>query len=71
MTELLTIAVSEVENAADDADTFSYAGRTYQLTVSGKKKADTIAETKYEYDGKISWLPILTRKAGKKPTPMM
>lgn len=71
MTEPLTLAVSEVENAADDADTFSYAGKTYQLTVSGKKKSDTIAETRYEYDGKISWLLILTRKAGGKPIPMM
>ena len=52
MTEPLTLAVSAVENAADDADTFSYAGKTYQLTVSGTKKSDTIAETRYEYDGK-------------------
>ena len=67
MTELLTIAVSEVENAADDADTFSYAGRTYQLTVSGKKKADTIAETKYEYDGK-NQLVAYTDPEGRKET---
>ena len=52
MTAPLTLTVSEVTDAPDDADTFSYAGKTYQLTVSGKKKTDTVAETKYEYDGK-------------------
>ena len=52
MTEPLTFTVSEVADAAEDADTFSYAGKTYQLTVSGKKKTETVAETKYEYDGK-------------------
>ena len=38
MTEPLTLAVSEVENAADDADTFSYAGKTYQLTVRSEER---------------------------------
>ena len=52
MTAPLTLTVSEVTDTADDADTFSYAGKTYQLMVSGKKKTDTVAETKYEYDGK-------------------
>ena len=52
MTEPLTFTVTEAAEVAEDADTFSYAGKTYQLTVSGKKKADTVAETKYEYDGK-------------------
>lgn len=52
MTSPLTITVSEVTEAEDNADTFSYAGKNYQLEVSGKKKADSIAETKYEYDGK-------------------
>lgn len=52
MTSPLTLTVSEVTDTVDGADTFSYAGKTYQLTVSGKKKSDTIAETKYEYDGK-------------------
>lgn len=39
-------------DADKNADTFSYAGKTYQLEVSGKKKTDSIAETKYEYNGK-------------------
>ena len=52
MTEPLTFTVSEVEDAVEDADTFTYAEKTYQITVSGKKKTDTVAETKYEYDGK-------------------
>ena len=67
MTEPLTLAVSEVENAADDADTFSYAGKTYQLTVSGKKKSDTIAETRYEYDGK-NQLVAYTDPEGRRET---
>ena len=52
MTAPLTLTVSEVTDSAEDADTFSYAGKTYQITVNGKKKTDTVAETKYEYDGK-------------------
>lgn len=52
MTSPLTITVSEVTDADKNADTFSYAGKTYQLEVSGKKKTDSIAETKYEYNGK-------------------
>ncbi len=31
MTEPLTLTVSEVADASDDADTFSYAGKTYQI----------------------------------------
>ena len=67
MTEPLTFTVSEVTDASDDADTFSYAGKTYQLTVSGKKKTDTVAETKYEYDGK-NQLIAYTDPEGRRET---
>ena len=67
MTEPLTFTVSEVADAADDADMFSYAGKTYQLTVSGKKKTDTVAETKYEYDGK-NQLVAFTDPEGRRET---
>lgn len=67
MTAPLTLTVSEVADAADDADTFSYAGKTYQLEVSGKKKTDTIAETKYEYDGK-NQLVAFTDPEGRRET---
>ncbi len=67
MTEPLTLTVSEVTDASDDADTFSYAGKTYQLTVSGKKKTDTVAETKYEYDGK-NQLIAYTDPEGRRET---
>jgi RHS repeat-associated protein len=50
MTSPLTLTVSEVTD--DEKDTFSYAGKTYAVTISGKKKSDDIRETKYEYDGK-------------------
>ena len=43
--------VTKTDNDTD-ADTFSYAGKTYGITISGKKKSDDIRETKYEYDGK-------------------
>ena len=52
MTEPLTLTVTEVTEVVDDADVFSYAGKTYQLEISGKKKSDDIRETKYAYDGK-------------------
>ena len=67
MTEPLTFTVSEVADATEDADTFSYAGKTYQLTVSGKKKTDTVAETKYEYDGK-NQLVAFTDPEGRRET---
>ncbi len=60
MTEPLTLTVSELSSDADTSsesendteDTFSYAGKTYGITISGKKKSDDIRETKYAYDGK-------------------
>ena len=54
MTGPLTVTVAEVENAKDDAgkDTFTYGGKTYAVLVTGKKKFDTIRETKYVYDTK-------------------
>ena len=52
MTEPLTFTVTEVTEDSDDADVFSYAGKMYQLEISGKKKSDDIRETKYAYDGK-------------------
>ena len=67
MTAPLTLTISEMTDAADDADTFSYAGKMYQLTVSGKKKTDTVAETKYEYDGK-NQLVAFTDPEGRRET---
>ena len=54
MTSPLTVTVAAVENAKDDAgkDTFTYGGKTYAVLVTGKKKSDTIRETKYVYDTK-------------------
>ena len=54
MTGPLTVTVAAVENAKDDAgkDTFTYGGKTYAVLVTGKKKSDTIRETKYVYDTK-------------------
>ena len=52
MTSPLTISVSLTDTASADEDTFTSTGKTYQLTVSGKKKTDDIRETRYEYDGK-------------------
>ncbi len=67
MTEPLTLTVSEAADVPDDADTFSYAGKTYLLTVSGKKKTDVVAETKYEYDGK-NQLTAFTDPEGRRET---
>ncbi|MCH5266649.1 MAG: RHS repeat protein, partial [Lachnospiraceae bacterium] len=70
MTEPLTLTVSGVSDAAsekDVEDTFSYAGKTYALTVSGQKKSDNIRETKYEYDGK-NQLVAFTDPEGRKET---
>ena len=67
MTAPLTLSVTEVTDATEGADTFSYAGKTYQLTVSEKKKTDTVAETKYEYDGK-NQLVAFTDPEGRKET---
>ena len=54
MTGPLTVTVAAVENDKDDAgkDTFTYGGKTYAVLVTGKKKSDTIRETKYVYDTK-------------------
>ena len=54
MTGPLTVTAAAVENAKDDAgkDTFTYGGKTYAVLVTGKKKFDTIRETKYVYDTK-------------------
>ena len=54
MTGPLTVTAAAVENAKDDAgkDTFTYGGKTYAVLVTGKKKSDTIWETKYVYDTK-------------------
>lgn len=54
MTDPLTVTVAAVENAKDDAgkDTFTYGGKTYAVLVTGKKKSDTIRETKYVHDTK-------------------
>ena len=54
MTGPLAVTVAAVENAKDDAgkDTFTYGGKTYAVLVTGKKKSDTIRETKYVYDTK-------------------
>ena len=54
MTGPLTVTVAAVENAKDDAgkDTFTYGGKTYAVLVTGKKKSDTIRETKYVHDTK-------------------
>lgn len=67
MTEPLTLTVLQAEDAPDDADTFSYAGKTYQLTVSGQKKSDGIRESKYEYNGK-NQLTAFTDPEGRRET---
>ena len=60
MTSPLTIAVSEVSREnGEETDTFSYAGKTYRVTVSGKKKTDTLAETKYEYNEKNELVAVI------------
>ena len=67
MTEPLTLTVTESAEDTKAEDIFSYAGKTYQLTVSGKKKTDDIRETKYEYDGK-NQLVAYTDPGGRKET---
>jgi len=67
MTSPLTITVSEADAADDDADTFFYAGKTWQIEISGKKKGDTIHETKYEYNGK-NQLVAYTDSEGRRET---
>lgn len=54
-------------NGAGQADTFTYAGKTYAIAVSGKKKSDIVAETKYEYDGK-NQLIAFTDPEGRRET---
>ncbi len=67
MTAPLTLTVSEAAEDTKAEDTFTYAGKTYQLTVSGKKKTDDIRETKYEYDGK-NQLVAYTDPEGRRET---
>ena len=67
MTEPLTFTVSETSDAPHDTDTFSYAGKTYLLTVSRQKKSDDIRETKYEYNGK-NQLVAFTDPEGRRET---
>ncbi len=52
MTSPLAITVSETETISEESDTFTYDRKKYVITVEGKKKSDTISETKYEYDEK-------------------
>ena len=56
---------SESREKGEEADTFSYAGKTYRLTVSGKKKTDTIAETKYEYNEKNELVALIDPEGRK------
>ena len=67
MTAPLTLTVTEAAEDTKAEDTFTYAGKTYQLTVSGKKKTDDIRETKYEYDGK-NQLVAFTDPEGRRET---
>ncbi len=67
MTEPLMLTVTEVAEETKAEDTFTYAGKTYQLTISGKKKTDDIRETKYEYDGK-NQLVAFTDPEGRRET---
>ena len=67
MTEPLTLTVTETAEDTKAEDTFSYAGKTYQLTISGKKKTDDIRETRYEYDGK-NQLVAYTDPEGRRET---
>ena len=67
MTAPLTLTVTEAAKDTKAENIFSYAGKTYQLTVSGKKKTDDIRETKYEYDGK-NQLVAYTDPEGRKET---
>ena len=67
MTEPLTLTVSEVTDTVAGADVFSYAGKTYRINVSGKKKSDTIAETKYEYNEKDELVALIDPE-GRKET---
>lgn len=45
-------ADTDKNEKTDQPDTFTYAGKTYVVTVGGRKKSDTVHETKYEYNGK-------------------
>ena len=67
MTSPLTLTVTEVAEDTKEEDAFTYAGKTYRLTVSGKKKTDDIRETKYEYDGK-NRLVAFTDPEGRRET---
>ena len=73
MTSPLTLTVMELTddgkdtdvNGKDERDVFYYAGKTYCVEVSGKKKSDDIRETKYEYNGK-NQLVAYTDPEGRK-----
>lgn len=56
---------SESGETREEADTFSYAGKIYRLTVNGKKKTDTIAETKYEYNEKNELVALIDPEGRK------
>lgn len=45
-------ADTDKNEKTDQPDLFTYAGKTYVVTVGGRKKSDTVHETKYEYNGK-------------------
>ena len=68
MTGPLTVTAVAVENAKDDAgkDTFTYGGKTYAVLITGKKKSDTIRETKYVYDTKNRLVSYTDRKEERK-----
>ena len=67
MTSPLTLTVSEVASDTKVEDIFAYAGKTYALTIKGKKKSDDIRETKYEYDGKNQLIAYIDPE-GRKET---
>lgn len=62
---------SESGETREEADTFSYAGKIYRLTVNGKKKTDTIAETKYEYNEKNELVALIDPEGEKRVILMM
>lgn len=49
-------ADTDKNEKTDQLDTFTYAGKTYVVTVGGRKKSDTVHETKYEYNGKNQFI---------------
>lgn len=75
MTSPLTITVSELSSDADTSsgsendteDTFSYAGKTYGITIAGKKKSDDIRKIRYE-NGSKNQLIAYTNPEGRTET---